>query len=179
MTVAKNAIVEFLKAQSKSNVQKIHFAKPERPVHTVFIHCSASEKTIDDSFARLKYLHTQPKSEKIKWGNYGLISCKGFYDVGYQFVITKDGVIHKGRSLEKRPSSQAPHNTGSIAICVCGLKDFTQKSLLSLVDLCTEIHCAYDDIRFRGHCEVSNRTCPVFNYKDVLNLDGRGRMMIV
>ena len=32
------------------------------------------------------------------------------------------------------------------------------------------------NITFHGHCEVSNKTCPVFNYKNVLNLDSLGNI---
>lgn len=33
-----------------------------------------------------------------------------------------------------------------------------------------------DGLRVRGHCEVSKKTCPVYDYKTVLNLDKDGKV---
>jgi peptidoglycan hydrolase-like protein with peptidoglycan-binding domain len=46
-----------------------------------------------------------------------------------------------------------------------------------VIKLCAAINDAYSTpIRFRGHREVSTKTCPVFNYKRVLGLNEAGRM---
>ena len=34
----------------------------------------------------------------------------------------------------------------------------------------------YENISFHGHCEVSKKACPVFNYKKVLDLDKYGSL---
>ena len=138
------------------------FQKPSRNVNTVFVHCSASDNPDHDDVSVIRKWHLE----------------RGWSDVGYHYFIKKDGTVQKGRSLERNPAAQKGHNTGSIAICVHGLeKDkFTGASLNSLKMLCEEINKSYRDISFHGHCEVSSKTCPVFDYKLVLNLDEEGYM---
>jgi hypothetical protein len=60
---------------------------------------------------------------------------------------------------------------------VHGLDDFSFESLKACRILCNAISEAYmGKISFHGHCEVSKKLCPVFNYKDLLDLDRFGRM---
>lgn len=86
-------------------------------------------------------------------------------------------MIQKGRSLEKDPAAQKGYNKGSIAICLHGLNiyKFTTLQFNSLIDLCHAIKDSYNvPIRFRGHKEVANKACPVFDYKKVLKLNKNG-----
>lgn len=157
----------FCKKSAKNDVipqkEPVLFQKPARNVNKVFLHCSASDST--------QYGLEEIRKDHIQ---------RGFTDIGYHFVILRDGTICKGRNLELIPASQKRHNLNSISICVCGLSKFTNCSLEALVGLCTEIHLAYGEIRFRGHNEVDkNRECPVYPYREILNLDEGGFMGIV
>lgn len=139
------------------------FIKPKRKVHTVFIHCSAS----DDEKLIGKKLYNWVKRIHVNQRNWS--------DIGYHIMIDKKGNIMEGRPLENRPAAQKGHNTGTIAIMVHGLEDFTPVSLDALKVLCSVINDLYgDSLKFRGHREVANKTCPVFDYKKVLNLDKAG-----
>lgn len=143
---------------------KINFKKPARKVKTVFLHCSASDHPGHDSVAVITRWHIQ----------------RGFSGIGYHYFISKNGNIHDGRSLERTPAAQKGHNSGSIAICLHGLKveKFTKRQYESVKALCKTIDSAYGKkmIRFRGHREVSSKSCPVFDYQKVLGLDGQGKM---
>jgi len=128
--------------------------KPNRFINKVFLHCSASDLPEHDNIQTITKWHFQ----------------RGFSEIGYHFIITKDGMTHKGRNIELIPAAQEGHNTNSIAICVTGLTTFSQTQFDSLRKLCGEINNLYENITFHGHCEVSNKTCPVFDYHKVLNL---------
>lgn len=133
----------------------VGFHKPQRKVSKVFIHCSDSDNLKHDNIATIREWHKQ----------------RGFNDVGYHYFIRKTGEIENGRSLEIVPAAQQGHNTGSIAICVSGSKDYTTQSMATLKSLCTAINKAYNGtVTFHGHCEVSSKACPVFDYKKVLGL---------
>jgi peptidoglycan hydrolase-like protein with peptidoglycan-binding domain len=141
---------------------EITFSAPKRNVDTIFLHCSASDVKSHDDIAVIKRWHTVDN----KWSH-----------VGYHFFINKNGDIQEGCSLEKTPIAQKGHNTGSIAICLHGLKKskFTEKQLESVKKLCKSILGEYTKkIRIRGHCEVSSKSCPVFEYKSALGLDSDG-----
>ena len=137
------------------------FKKPNRVVRTVFIHCSATDNPKHDNVPTIRRWHKK----------------RGFNDIGYNFYISKDGTIHNGRPINTVPAAQKGHNRGSIAICVGGLAEFTDDSLEALRMLCRAIDTSYGGaIIFRGHREVANKTCPVFDYRVVLNLNDKGRM---
>lgn len=140
----------------------MRFNKPKRKVSKVFIHCSDSDIASHDNIETIRKWHVQGK---------------GWSDIGYHFFITKNGNIQTGRNIKKIPSAQKGHNARSIAICLSGKskEKFTQEQFESLKKFCKEIKQAYDDkITFHGHCEVSKKTCPVFDYKKELNLDSQG-----
>ena len=143
----------------------IDFKAPNRRIHTVFVHCSASDKETHDDVSMMREWH---------------VKGKGWDDVGYHYFITKAGDIQPGRPVEKTPAAQARYNTGTIAICLHGLMEelFTQKQFESLIAFCKSIEAAYPNkkMRFRGHCEVAAKACPVFKYKIVLGLDASGYM---
>ncbi|MGH2343470.1 peptidoglycan recognition protein family protein [Segnochrobactraceae bacterium EtOH-i3] len=139
------------------------FTRPARTVSRVFLHCSASDRPEHDDVAVMRQWHR----------------ANGWADVGYHFFIRKDGTIQPGRSLELVPAAQAGHNTGTIAICLHGLdRDrFTTAQFASLRALAGEIGTAYAGrLTVHGHCEVSAKACPVFDYRAVLNLDATGRL---
>lgn len=136
------------------------FTRPKRHVKKVYIHCSASDAEAHDNIETIRKWHVEEK---------------GWSDVGYHYFLTKNGTIQEGRPLEKVPSAQKGHNTGSIAICLSGLESFTLDQFDTLREFCNEINKAYNrEITFHGHCEVSDKTCPVFDYKKVLSLDDEG-----
>ena len=140
------------------------FERPERPVDRVFLHCSASDNPDHDDIATIRAWHVD--------GN-------GWSDVGYHWFIRRDGTREAGRKLERIPAAQAGHNVGSLAVCLHGLapENFAAAQYRALIGLAREIDRAYDGrVTFHGHCEVADKTCPVFPYAEVLGLDGAGRM---
>lgn len=140
------------------------FKKPKRVVKRIFIHCSASDNPAHNDIEVIRRWHTAP----IPRGN-------GWRDVGYHYFITTLGKRQEGRDLELTPAAQRGHNKYTIAICVHGLTKFSPQSLHELKRLCLEIDREYDSqVTFHGHCEVSKKSCPVFDYKAVLNLDDNG-----
>ena len=138
------------------------FQKPKRKVHRVFIHCSASDHAHHDNVATMKSWHL----------------ARGFSDVGYHFFIRKDGTLEYGRDIEKTPAAQKGHNRYTLTICMHGLKieNFTKAQFDTLRKLAIQIEHNYDNISFHGHCEVSKKACPVFDYRKVLDLDLYGSL---
>ncbi len=139
------------------------FKKPARPVSRVFIHCSASDNPEHDSAAVIDAWHKK----------------NGWSGIGYHFFIRKDGTLEQGRALSKTPAAQAGNNAATIAICLHGLEigKFTEAQFETLRNLCGQINQAYGGtITFHGHCEVANKTCPVFDYRAVLELNAQGQM---
>ena len=145
------------------------FVKPDRHVERVFLHCSASDRPDHDDVAVIPRWHTDPEPQ----GN-------GWSDVGYHFFIRKSGQVEEGRPISRRPAAQGGNNTGTIAICLHGLakEKFTSEQFAGIHDLSRQINGAYDGgVTFHGHCEVSSKLCPVFDYRAVLGLDRFGEIV--
>ncbi len=137
-----------------------------RSVHTTFLHCSASDNPLHDDVTVIRQWHL----------------LNGWKDVGYHFYIKKNGNIQVGRSIEQTPAAQMGFNTGTIAICLGGLNNFTEEQFITLRTLCKQIDAAHrtpeKGMRFRGHKEVDKtRLCPVYPYKKVLNLNDEGYLI--
>lgn len=140
------------------------FERPRRRIESVFLHCSASD---DESLTGGELVQTVRNWHR----------ARGFSDVGYHFLIDKHGELLPGRGLEISPAAQKGHNAGTIAIMVHGLEEFPQPMLDACDELCRSINEAWRGrITFHGHCEVSAKSCPVFDYKGLLDLDRFGRM---
>ncbi len=138
------------------------FTAPKRPVSRVFLHCSDSDRPEHDNLATLRRWHLD----------------RGFSELGYSYVVTKDGILHQGRNLETVPAAQKGHNTGSIAVCLTGRHQFTEAQFRTLKQLCAEIHAQLPLATFHGHKEVDaqGKTCPNFRYQDVLGLNAKGEL---
>lgn len=141
--------------------ENFEFIPTTRKVDKVYLHCSASNRPNHDRVQVIRDWH----------------KAKGWNDIGYHFFITSKGEIQTGRSIHATPAAQAGHNTDTIAICLHGLnkEDFTPEQYDALILLCDKINKHYNrQITFHGHCEVSDKPCPVYDYREVLNLSPQG-----
>ena len=154
----------FGRNKSRTGYTGILFKKPQRFVNKVYIHCTdASNPNVD--VAMIDKWHKE----------------RGWSGIGYHYFIQTNGTLEKGRDIEKTPAAQQGHNEGSIAICLNGAKlsDFNEVQFKVLRDWCKEVNDAYNGkVTFHGHCEVSSKTCPIFDYKTLLKLSEEGNLGI-
>lgn len=100
---------------------------------------------------------------------------QGWKDVGYHFFIRSNGVIQRGRPVEMIGAHCRGHNIDSIGICLNGLTDFNMEQFTSLKQLLRTLKPKFPNATIHGHCEFSDKTCPVFDYDWVrLYWDGLG-----
>jgi len=139
------------------------FKKPRRKVNRVFIHCSASDIPSHDSVEVIRQWHL----------------ARGFDDIGYHFLIHKNGNISRGRNLERIPASQHGQNVGTLSICLHGyrVENFTEAQFNALRNISLYIHkIYYERVSFHGHEEVAHKACPIMDYRRVLKLDRYGSL---
>lgn len=151
-----------------------------RQVHWVVVHCSDSDIPAHDNIETIREWHTLPLippsvaqaiesgkikvSEKFKYG-------RGFKDIGYHYVITKDGKVHNGRGEDEVGAHVQGHNKSSIGICLTGKKNFTKEQFKSLevllIDICGRHELEKKDIL--AHNDLDGRkTCPNFDLHGLL-----------
>ena len=132
---------------------------------SIIIHCAATKASMDIGYKEIRKWHVEDN---------------GWDDVGYHFIIRRNGQLEKGRP-EGYSGAHAPsHNSRSIGICLVGgmaddggpENNFTLEQFLTLKDLVNMIMDKYSDItEVLGHCDVQENkpNCPGFNVKEWLN----------
>ena len=127
-----------------------------RNITKIIVHCSATPEGKDFSVADIRRWHLQ----------------RGFSDIGYHFVIYRDGSVNIGRPLQKSGAHCSGHNKNSIGVCYIGgvatdgktPKDTrTPAQKDSLVRLITELRQQFPKASVHGHREFANKACPCFN----------------
>ncbi|QQQ17766.1 N-acetylmuramoyl-L-alanine amidase [Brevundimonas vitis] len=118
-----------------------------RAISKLVVHCSATPAARDIGVAEIRAMH----------------KAKGWHDVGYHYVIRRDGRVEKGRPDEVTGAHVVGHNTGSLGIClVGGVKpdmtaetNFTPAQYASLETLLTTLSARYPKARICGHRDLS------------------------
>ena len=127
-----------------------------RNITKIIVHCSATPEGKDFNVADIRRWHLQ----------------RGFSDIGYHFVIYRDGSVNIGRPLQKSGAHCSGHNKNSIGVCYIGgvatdgktpkdTRTSAQKD--SLVRLITELRQQFPNASVHGHREFANKACPCFN----------------
>jgi len=132
---------------------------------SIIIHCAATKASMDIGYKEIRKWHVEDN---------------GWDDVGYHFIIRRNGQLEKGRP-EGYSGAHAPsYNGRSIGICLVGgiaddggpENNFTLEQFLTLKDLVNMIMNKYSDItEVLGHCDIQENkpNCPGFNVKEWLN----------
>jgi len=85
-------------------------------------------------------------------------------DVGYHYVIGRDGGIYEGRDVHVRGAHTGGFNTGSLGICLLGnfeINTVTESQLNSLEQLLRWVTYRFQPSHIAGHRDFdSNTVCP-------------------
>ena len=91
---------------------------------------------------------------------------RGWSDIGYHYVIRRDGTLEDGRPIEQAGAHTKGRNTNSIGICLIGGADsfdYTLDQMDVLVDLVETLEETYPNATVHGHNEFSGKACPQFD----------------
>lgn len=103
--------------------------------------------------------------------------AKGWRAIGYHHVIRRDGMIEKGRDLNKNGevtdeigAHAAGFNLGSIGVClVGGMPDFnfTRAQMKALEHLVGQYESRYPGVEVLGHRDLPgvSKCCPCFDVR--------------
>lgn len=75
-----------------------------KDVRYIVIHCSATPPDMDIGLAEIDRWHR----------------ARGFFKVGYHFIIRRDGTVEVGRSIDEPGAHAVGYNSVSIGICLVG-----------------------------------------------------------
>lgn len=139
-----------------NTLSKLNLSVNKRNIKELIVHCSATPEGKDFTVSQIKQWHLQ----------------RGFSDIGYHYVIYRDGSIHIGRDESVIGAHCTGHNTNSIGVCYIGgvttdgktPKDTrTAEQKQSLVKLLKKLRVKYPQASIHGHRDFANKACPSFD----------------
>lgn len=138
------------------------------PVQEIVIHCTATRPdflkgaTSLARFAEIRRWHTDPPPKG-----------RGWKDIGYHWLIDRDGTVMQGRKPEVIGAHVEGHNAGTLGISLFGghgsssfdrFRDhFTSEQEAALRDLIIKIKGMTSVKRISGHNEYATKACPGFD----------------
>lgn len=146
-------------ASPPPNASDLRLLPTARPISEIIIHCAATPEGRDDTVADIRSWH----------------KARGWTDIGYHYVVYRDGRVMLGRPVGQVGAHVAGHNTGTIGICYIGgctadmkhAKDTrTAAQRASLLWLTQQLIATHPGIRkVSGHSEYANKACPAFDVR--------------
>lgn len=128
-----------------------------RKINLIVIHCADTYARMDIGVKEIREWHL----------------AKGFNDIGYHYVIRRDGTIEAGRPLEKPGAHAAGYNSQSIGICYAGGKGDRDKpednrtpvQKQALHDLVNSLKQQFPQAKIVGHRDLPGvqKACPCFS----------------
>lgn len=134
---------------------------PQR-VGFIVVHCSATKPSQDFDVNDIRRMHLQ----------------RGFFDVGYHYVIKRDGTVQMGRPLDRQGAHAYKFNHISVGVCLIGgvtekdinvpeqnFTDAQYASLLKTLAMLKQYHFPHAEIL--GHRDLPNvhKACPSFDVR--------------
>lgn len=139
--------------------------KSRRTIREIIIHCTATQEGKEYTVEQIRADHKR----------------QGWSDIGYHYVIYRDGSIHNGRDVDVIGAHCVGHNANSIGICYVGglenksgvpyaklkAKDTrTLRQKAALLNLLMDLRKQYPQAKIYGHHDFEPRKeCPCFDAK--------------
>lgn len=135
-------------------MSKVQF-KPRAVTEAIFVHCSATKASMNVGLREIRQWHKE----------------QGWLDVGYHFIIRRDGTIEEGRPVDVVGSHVKDWNSKSVGVCLVGGIDdkgkfeanFTPAQMQSLKEKLADLKDIYPDAEIKAHHDVAPKACPSFN----------------
>ena len=130
--------------------------RSKRRITEIIVHCTATPEYRDYTVADIRRWHKQ----------------QGWSDIGYHYVVYRDGTVHEGRDVDISGAHCTGHNANSIGVVYVGgvasdgktpkdtRTDLQKTALLSLL---LNLRRMYPKAEIHGHRDFANKACPSFD----------------
>lgn len=123
-----------------------------RKIDEIILHHSAFDAS-DDTYNDVRKIYRYHRSI-------------GYKDIGYHYIIGKDGIVINGRPLSQVGAHCKGHNSRSIGICLIGNFDNyypSRRQVISLFNLVSDLRLKFNkngDLLIYPHNFYGNTACP-------------------
>lgn len=138
----------------------VHQIPVTRNITKIILHCTATPEGKDFTVDQIRQWHL----------------ARGFSDIGYHYVVYRDGSVHTGRPEAMVGAHCTGQNSCSIGVCYVGgevadgshrPKDTrTPAQKRSLHELVAMLQSKYPHATLHCHYEFANKYCPSFQLAD-------------
>ena len=134
-----------------------------RRIDEIILHCAATKPGMDIGVKEIRQWH---------------IEERGWRDIGYHWVIRRDGTVENGRDEDVIGAHCLNHNARSIGVCLVGglsqdgkrpEDNFTEAQFVSLAKLIHQLRARSPEASIHGHSEFASKACPVFSVAGFLH----------
>ena len=130
--------------------------EPRSSTDYIVIHCAATKASMDIGLKEIRKWHVQDN---------------GWRDVGYHYIIRRNGEVELGRSNRDTGAHAAGYNHKSVSVCMVGgmaednsaENNFTPHQWVALIMEIKKLSETYPDAKIIGHNEISEKECPSFD----------------
>lgn len=132
-----------------------------REIDKIVVHCAATKPSMNIGADTIRKWHVEER---------------GWKDIGYHYVIRRNGNIDQGRSDEVPGAHARGYNKTSLGICLVGgmdkdgnttVSNYTQAQWDALDVLVTGLSCKHAGAEVCGHNDLTkSKTCPNFDVKE-------------
>jgi len=136
-----------------------------RPINEIIVHCTAT---------RPEWMADKPTSAKVAeidaWHRQ-----RGWSQVGYHYLIDRDGTVAAGRPVEKVGAHVKGHNKGTIGVSLIGghgsaetddfADHYTPEQDAALRKLLASLKAAHGITKVSAHHDYAAKACPGFDLK--------------
>ena len=135
----------------------------KRTINEIIVHCTATPEGRDFTVQQIREMHVK--------GN-------GWRDIGYHYLVYRDGSVHNGRPVEQIGAHCSGHNAHSIGVCYVGGCDANKRlpngqlapkdtrtpiQKTALRQLLKRLKEIYPAAKIHGHRDFANKACPSFD----------------
>lgn len=135
-----------------------------RKITEAIVHCTAT---------RADWWASRSTSQKVKEVKRWHVEDRGWSDIGYHYLIDRDGTIATGRPMSRDGAHVQGHNRGTIGISLFGghgssendafETNFTPEQDKALRALLEDLKTRYGFTKITGHNQYAAKACPGFN----------------
>jgi N-acetylmuramoyl-L-alanine amidase len=135
-----------------------------RPIREIIVHCTAT---------RPEWWATRSLAQKIAEVRVWHVRDRGWKDIGYHFLIDRDGKTGEGRPLGEVGAHVQGRNTGTIGIALFGghgsaktdkfADHFTREQDAALRALIADLQRRFGPVPVTGHNQYAAKACPGFD----------------
>ena len=135
-----------------------------RKLTEIIVHCTAT---------RPDFMAGQSTAAKVAEIKRWHVQDNGWSDIGYHYLIDRDGTVATGRPIERDGAHVQGHNAGTIGISLFGghgsaetdafAENFTPDQERALAGLIDKLRAKYGNLALSGHNQYAAKACPGFN----------------